>query len=107
MAQPSEQELLKILLPSLLDDFQCWFSRSLTLLENEEIDFLTNQQKIDLINEIKQAQQEVNVTQMLFQQTQVGVAASTLIPWHRLLGKCWRVSMRWRQEQCLSSQPKN
>src|ERR671932_1173585 len=97
-SQPSEQELLKSVLQPLLEDFQYWFSRSRSLLETEDIPFLSDQQQSDLLTRVKQAQQEVSTAQMLFDATdgQVGVETSTLVPWHHLLNECWQVGMRWR-----------
>lgn len=97
-SQPSEQELLKTLLQPLLEDFQYWFSRSRSLLETEDITFLSEEQQSDLLLRVQQAQQEVATAQMMFQATngQVGVETSTLVPWHRLVSECWQVGMRWR-----------
>jgi hypothetical protein len=97
-SQPSEQELLKTLLEPLLEDFQYWFSRSRSLLETEDITFLSKDQQSDLLERVKKAQQEVIAAQMLFQATngQVGVETATLVPWHRLVSECWQVGMRWR-----------
>ncbi|NET60117.1 MAG: DUF2605 domain-containing protein [Symploca sp. SIO2E6] len=96
--QPTEKELLQSLLPPLLEDFQYWFSRSRSLLESEDITFLSQQQQSDLLERVKQAQQEVSTAQMLFQATgrQVGLEIATLMPWHQLVGECWQVGMRWR-----------
>ncbi|MBW4548964.1 MAG: DUF2605 domain-containing protein [Symplocastrum torsivum CPER-KK1] len=97
-SQPSEQELLKTLLQPLLEDFQYWFSRARSLLETEDITFLSEEQQSDLLSRVKTAQQEVSTAQMMFQATngQVGVETSTLVPWHRLVSECWQVGMRWR-----------
>ncbi len=97
-SQPSEQELLKTLLQPLLEDFQYWFSRSRSLLETEDLTFLSEEQQSDLLLRVQQAQQEVATAQMMFQATngQVGVETSTLVPWHRLVSECWQVGMRWR-----------
>ncbi len=96
--QPSEQELLKTLLQPILEDFQYWFSRSRSLLETEDIPFLSGEQQSDLLERVKTAQQEVSTAQMLFDATngQVGIETATLVPWHRLVGECWQVGMRWR-----------
>lgn len=96
--QPSEQELLKAVLEPLLEDFQYWFSRSRSLLETEEISFLSDEQQADLLDRVKFAQQEVSTAQMLFKATngQVGIETATLVPWHQLLNECWQVGMRWR-----------
>lgn len=97
-SQPSEQELLKTILQPLLDDFQYWFSRSRSLLESEDITFLSEEQQSNLLERVKLAQQEVNTAQMLFQATdgQVGIETTTLMPWHKLLHECWQVGIRWR-----------
>ncbi|NEP60488.1 MAG: DUF2605 domain-containing protein [Symploca sp. SIO2G7] len=102
--QPSEKELLQNLLTPLLDDFQYWFSQSRSLLESEEITFLSKQQQTELLTRVKQAQQEVSTAQMLFQATgrQVGLEIATLMPWHQLVSDCWQVAMRWRS---LKSEP--
>lgn len=96
-----EPELLKTVLQPLLEDFKYWFERSQTLLENESISFLGNQQQSELLERVKQAQQEVSTAQLMFQATggQVGLNMSTLVPWHQLLTECWKVAMRFRAEQ--------
>ncbi|MCU0566991.1 MAG: DUF2605 domain-containing protein [Oculatellaceae cyanobacterium Prado106] len=93
-----EPELLQSLLKPLLEDFQYWFERSRTLLESNEIDFLGTQGQADLLERVKQAQQEVTTAQMLFNVTdgQVGLETSILVPWHQLLMECWRVSVKVR-----------
>ncbi|NEP12214.1 MAG: DUF2605 domain-containing protein [Symploca sp. SIO2C1] len=107
--QPSEKELLQSLLPPLLDDFQYWFSRSRSLLESEEITFLSQQRQSELLERLKQAQQEVNTAQMLFQATgsQVGLEVATLMPWHQLVGECWQVAMQWRSLKSESTEQQN
>ena len=96
-----EPDLLKALLQPLLDDFRYWFECSRELLEREKIPFLSNSEHLDLLNRVKQAQQEVNTVQALFQATggQVGVETTMLMPWHKLLTECWQVAMRLRKEQ--------
>ncbi|NET06976.1 MAG: DUF2605 domain-containing protein [Merismopedia sp. SIO2A8] len=97
-SQPSEKELLRTVLQPLLEDFQYWFSRSRSLLETEDIPFLSKEQQSNLLSRVKQAQQEVSTAVMLFQATggEVGVEMATLMPWHQLLSECWQVGMRWR-----------
>jgi hypothetical protein len=96
-----EPELLKTVLQPLLEDFKYWFGRSRSLLETERISFLSIEQQSDLLNRVKQAQQEVSTAQMLFQATgrQVGIDMATLMPWHRLVTECWEIGMRFRSEQ--------
>src|SRR5919199_4932416 len=97
-SQPSEPELLKSVLQPLLEEFQYWFSRSRSLLESEDIPFLSDQQQSDLLARVRKAQQEVSTAVMLFQATdgQVGIETATLVPWHRLVSECWQVGMQWR-----------
>ncbi|NEP00758.1 MAG: DUF2605 domain-containing protein [Symploca sp. SIO2E9] len=97
-SHPSEKELLRTVLQPLLEDFQYWFSRSRSLLETEDIPFLSQEQQFNLLSRVKQAQQEVSTAVMLFQATggEVGVEMATLMPWHQLLSECWQVGMRWR-----------
>ncbi|WP_013320232.1 DUF2605 domain-containing protein [Gloeothece verrucosa] len=97
-SQPSEPELLNTVLKPLLEDFQYWFSRACTLLENERLSFISCEEQTDLLERVKQAQKEVTTAQMLFQATdgQAGIEASMLVPWHNLVAECWRISMRWR-----------
>ncbi len=96
-----EPDLLKAVLEPLLEDFQYWFERSRQLLEREEIPFMSSNEQLDLLTKVKQAQQEVNTAQALFQATegQVGVETAVLMPWHQLLTQCWQVAMRFRKEQ--------
>lgn len=96
-----ESELLKTLLKPLLQDFQYWFGRSRSLLETETINFLTAEEQAKLLERIKQAQQEVNAAQLLFEATgeQVGVEMAVLAPWHHLVTECWKVAMRLRLQQ--------
>lgn len=102
MITPSlpEPELLKTLLQPLLEDFQYWFGRSRSFLENEKLSFLSKEQQSQLLERVKQAQQEVNTAQMLFKATngQVGIDMATLMPWHQLVTECWKVAMRFRSD---------
>jgi hypothetical protein len=95
-----DPNLLKTVLEPLLEDFQYWFARSLTLLENEDISFLGRDGQADLVSRLQTAQQEVSTAQMLLKATdgQAGVEMEVLMPWHKLLTECWQVSMRFRRE---------
>ncbi|QYX33124.1 DUF2605 domain-containing protein [Sphaerospermopsis torques-reginae] len=94
-------ELLKSVLEPLLEDFEYWFARSRQLLENEKISFMSEHEQSDLLNRVTQAQSELNTSKMLFAATgkQVGLDMATLMPWHQLLGECWKVGIRYRQSQ--------
>jgi hypothetical protein len=104
-----ENELLKMVLQPLLEDFQYWFGRSRSRIESEEIPFLSGEQQSDLLARVKQAQQEVTTAQMLFRATggQVGIDIATLKPWHKLVTECWQVAMRLRSEPSIHSQNQN
>lgn len=95
-----EADFLKTLLQPLLEDFQYWFGRSRSLLENHVIDFLGQEQQARLLERVKQAQQEVNAAHLMFQATegQAGVDTSVLMPWHQLVTECWQVAMKFRME---------
>jgi hypothetical protein len=94
-------ELLQSVLEPLLEDFEYWFERSQNLLENEKISFMSEQEQSNLLNRVKQAQSELSTSKILFAATgkQVGLDMAILIPWHQLLGECWKVGMRYRQLQ--------
>lgn len=97
-SQPTENKLLKEILEPLLEDFQYWFSRSRSFLETEQITFLSAEEQTELLERVKQSQQEVSTAQMLLKATnaQVGIEASMLVPWHQLVTECWQVAMKWR-----------
>lgn len=97
-SNPTERELLKSLLEPLLEDFQYWFSRSRTLLESERLSFLSVGEQEDLLERVKQSQQEVNTAKILFKATegQAGIDTAAMVPWHRLVTECWQVAMKWR-----------
>lgn len=96
-----DPELLKTILQPLLEDFEYWFARSRSLLENERISFLRVEQQSNLLGRVQQAQQEVGAAKVLFQATagQVGIDMAALMPWHQLLTECWQVAVRFRSEQ--------
>ncbi len=102
-----EPDLLKTLLQPLLEDFQYWFGRSRSFLENEKLSCLSSKQQAELLERVKQAQQEVSTARMLFEATggQVGIDMATLRPWHQLVTECWKVAMRFRSEK--SNQQEN
>lgn len=96
-SQPSESELLKTILEPLLEDFQYWFGKSRTLLENNDLDFLSDEEQTQLLERINHAIAEVDTAKMLFQATggKVGIETKTMMPWHALVTECWQVAMKW------------
>ena len=98
---PTEQELLKTILEPLLEDFQYWFSRARHLLESERITFLSVEEQSDLLERVKQNEQEVRTAKIIFQAMgkQAGIDTRALVPWHKLVAECWQVSMKWRSHK--------
>ncbi len=96
-----DSEVLKNILEPLLEDFVYWFGRSLTLLEKEEINFMTEPQKNDLIARVTDALQAVKTARMMYKLSgeQVGVEVQAMMPWHNLLMECQAVAMKFRQNQ--------
>lgn len=99
-ANPPEADFLKTLLQPLLEDFQYWLERSRTLLETNTISFLGPEQQAQLLERVRQAQQEVSAARLLFQATdgQVGIDTAVLAPWHQLITECWQVGIKFRME---------
>jgi Protein of unknown function (DUF2605) len=100
-SQPSEQELLQTILQPLLVDFDYWFTKSKELLEREQIAFLSNLAQAELLDRVKQAQQEVTVAKLLFHAVdgQAGIEPSQMVAWHQVVTECWHVSMQLRQSK--------
>lgn len=100
-SQPSEQELLQTILQPLLVDFDYWYTKSKELLEREQIAFLSNLAQAELLDRVKQAQQEVTVAKLLFHAVdgQAGIEPSQMVAWHQVVTECWHVSMQLRQSK--------
>ena len=96
-SQPTEKDLLKQILEPLLDDFQYWFSRSRSLLESERLLFLSVEEQSQLLERVKQSQEEVKTVVMLFKVTggEAGIDTKVLLPWHRLVAQCWQIARKW------------
>lgn len=95
---PESSDLLKNVLEPLLDDFTYWFGRSRSLLENERIEFLSDEEQTDLLNRVQSAAESVRATQTMIKLTdnRAGVDTSVLLSWHQLVTECWKVAMRHR-----------
>ena len=94
-------DLLKSVLEPLLEDFQYWFERYGQILENEKVQFMSEQEQLNLLKRVKDAECELNTVRMLFTATekQVGIDMATVIPWHQLVTECWSVGMRLGQSK--------
>ncbi|MBE9260619.1 MAG: DUF2605 domain-containing protein [Nostocales cyanobacterium LacPavin_0920_SED1_MAG_38_18] len=94
-------DLLKSVLEPLLEDFQYWFERYGQILENEKVQFMSEQEQLNLLKRVKDAECELNTVRMLFTATekQVGIDMATVMPWHQLVTECWSVGMRLGQSK--------
>lgn len=100
MLNPNSPEpaLLKSILEPLLEDFRYWFGEARSLLEQKEIDFLSPEEQANLLERVKQSQQEVSAAKSLFKVTngQAGVETSVLMVWHQLVAEYWQVASQLR-----------
>lgn len=99
--QGSNAELLQTVLQPLFDDFQHWFGRTKTLLEQESLSFMDPQEQNQLLQNVTQSLQEVTAAQSLFQATegQAGVDTAVLMTWHQLVTQCWKILIQSRQSE--------
>jgi len=97
---PEDTDLLKSVLPPLLNDFQHWFGRTISMLENQTVGFLTPTQQSDLLTRVRTAQQQVSASQALSSATgsQAGIEMPVVMGWHKLVHECWGVAIRLRKE---------
>lgn len=97
---PEDKDLLKAILPPLLDDFQHWFGRTLELLNTREISFLSAAEKQDLKTRVEAAQAQVAASKTMTRLTdsQTGIEMPVVMAWHKLVHECWGVALRLRKE---------
>ncbi|PZO59309.1 MAG: DUF2605 domain-containing protein [Phormidesmis priestleyi] len=95
-----DANLLKAILPPLLDDFQHWFERTVDLLETQPIPFLAPDQQQALLKRVNVAQQQVSASKVLASATdnQAGIDMPVVMAWHQLVHECWGVAIRFRKE---------
>lgn len=96
-----EPELVPVRLGPLLRDFHYWLSRSRSLLEYEEIDFLDTEQQSDLLGRVHQTLLDVIAAQSVFKVTygQIDIERNLLEAWHDLVSECWQVMIQLRLEK--------
>ncbi len=97
-ANPSQTTLLAQVLSPLLEDFQYWFQRSLTLLEEGPLQGTSAEDQANLLNRLKEAMAETQTAASLLAVTdgQVGVDPAQVMAWHALVAECWMVARRHR-----------
>ena len=102
---PDDLNLLKTVLPPLLNDFQHWFGRTLTLLEETQASFMTPEQQANLKERVTHAKQQVSAAQVLAAATdsQAGIEMPVVMGWHKLVHECWGVAIRIRKERSADS----
>ena len=100
-APASEAELLKSVLEPLFGDFQHWFGRTITLLEDQQLSFLKPAEQTELLQDLTQALQSVNAAHALFLATdgQAGIDTAVIKDWHMLVTRCWQILIRARQKE--------
>ena len=98
---PDDPNLLKTVLPPLLEDFQHWFGRTIERLEGTQASFLSTEQQQDLLARVQTAKQQVSAAQVLAAATdsQAGIEMAVVMGWHQLVHECWGVAIRIRQEE--------
>jgi hypothetical protein len=103
-SSPDKPTLLAQILNPLLEDFQYWFGRSLSFLEQDAVLGLSLDQREGLVERLRTALAETQTAAALLSATdgQVGVEPSQVMGWHALVAECWVVARRHRAER---SQP--
>ena len=96
-----DADLLKAVLPPLLEDFQHWFGRTINLLEAENIVFLSPVEQADLLSRVQTAQQQVTASKALSSVTdgKAGIEMPVVMGWHKLVHECWGIALRQRRER--------
>ena len=99
MAAPDSKQILNELLSPLLQDFHEWFGKSVALLQDNQIDFLSTDQQANLLERVREAQMELQSAEQLynFSDNSVGIDPKLVVKWHRLLMECGNVGRRFRQ----------
>ncbi len=97
-ANSGEPTLLAQVLSPLLDDFQYWFQRSLTLLEKGPLLGIHADDQANLLDRVREAMAETQTAASLLAITkgQVGVDPAQVMTWHTLVAECWVVARRHR-----------
>ena len=98
---PDDPNLLKTVLPPLLDDFQHWFSRTLALLDSTQASFMSPEQQQNLYERVTHAKQQVSAAQAIASATdsQAVIEMPVVMGWHKLVHECWGVAIRIRRER--------
>ncbi len=104
-----DASLLKAVLPPLLNDFKHWFASSIEMLETRKIDFLTAEQKQDLLERVQASQKQLSAAQVLSAATdsQAGIEMPVVMAWHKLVHECWGVALRSRREESAEDNEEN
>jgi hypothetical protein len=97
-ATSGQPTLLAQVLSPLLDDFQYWFQRSLTLFEEGPLLGTHADDQANLLARLKEAMAETQTAASLLAITegQVGVDPAQVMTWHALVAECWMVARRHR-----------
>ena len=98
---PNDANLMKTILPPLLEDFQHWFASTLEMMATRDVSFLTAEQQQNLLSRVQLAQKQVSASQVLSSATdsQAGIEMPVVMAWHKLVHECWGVALRSRREE--------
>ncbi len=101
MAASDSKQLLQELLSPLLEDFHYWFGKSITLLESNRIEFLSQPEQDSLLTRVRAAQTELHSAEQLYNLSDntVGIDPKLVVKWHRLLLECGGVGQQFRRLQ--------
>ena len=99
MSAPDSKQLLQELLSPLLEDFHYWFGKSITLLEDNRIEFLSQSEQNDLLERVRSALAELQSAEQLYKLSDrsVGIDPKLVVQWHRLLLECGGVGQQFRR----------
>ncbi len=99
MVAPDSKQLLQELLSPLLEDFHYWFGKSITLLEDNRIEFLSQSDQTDLLERVRTALAELQSAEQLYNLSDcsVGIDPKLVVQWHRLLLECGGVGQKFRR----------
>ena len=89
-------DLLESLLASLLADFDHWFTRGQSLLEQCPDGVLSQGDRVELAERLFDAKRSIAATRSLLQASSEPVAVSmqAMAPWHQLVMEVWALSAR-------------
>ena len=89
-------DLLRSLLASLLADFDHWFTRGQSILEQCPDSVLASGDRLELAERLADGKRSIAATRSLLRASSEPVAVSmeAMAPWHQLVMEVWALSAR-------------